>query len=234
MKFIVSLLIGFLLCSTSYGQIKIVEKTDAYSPLIAESSMTADVYFWRLDAGTQMLPIGDSKIIHLWVTPGKHEIKLVTVVVDIKIPAGWKTGDKIEKDIKYNEYKSNFEVTGGNPGPIIPDPPGPVIPTTIFKDQIRVGLTKVTGQGLQSKANVGKVYLDIATEATNKPTAWNPASMVNEVKVRNATTLSVTALKDWSGFWPIVGTALRDLKLKSDDVQGHIKAFKDIAEVLIQ
>ena len=56
--------------------------------------------------------------------------------------------------------------------------------------------------------------------------------MVNEVKVRNISLLPASNLKGWSEFWPGLGEAFRNLKLKSTDLEGHIKAFKEVAEIL--
>lgn len=234
MKTIFAFLSVILFASIGYGQIKVLEKIPVHNPIIISSLTSADVYIWKLDSTTLMMQaVPDSKTIHVWAAVGKHNIRLVTVVVDIKIPTTYKPGDKLEKDIKYNEYIGEFEVTGTNPIPVPVPVPVPV-PTNDFKEQIKVAMSKVTGMGLQSKANVGKIYADIAKEADTKPGSWDAATMVNEVKVRSASTLSIQVLKDWKDFWPATTIAFKDLKLAATDLQGHIKAFKEVAEVLIQ
>lgn len=228
--------LGFFVCmlfaTVAFSQITVTEKVEVFNPVQAESKLAADVYFWKTDATTKYITVGGGKQVHIWAPPGKHTLGLVTVSVDVKTPPDWKPGQPVQKDIKYNEYTTTFEITGVGPTPI--DPVVPVIPTTPFKDQIKAALTKVSGQGLQSKANVGNIYLKIAKEAESKPASWDAATMVNEVKTRATATLPISVLKDWQNFWPAVSTAFKDLKLASTDLNGHIKAFKDVAEVLIQ
>lgn len=236
MKYIMSLLVGlFLLYSPVYGQIKVLEKIPVHNPIIISSLTSADVYIWKLDQTSLMMPATpDAKTIHVWSPLGKHSIRLVTVVVDIKVPTTYKPGDKLEKDIKYNEYIGEFEVTGVNPVPVPVPVPVPIPTPNDFKDRIKSAMSQVTGIGLQSKANVGKIYADVAKEAETKPESWDAATMVNEVKVRSASQLSISVLKDWKGFWPTTTEAFKDLKLVANDLQGHIKAFKEVSEVLIQ
>lgn len=229
--------LGFIACmlfaTVAFSQITVTEKVEVYNPIQAESKLVADVYFWKVDATTKYIAVAGGKQAHLWASPGKHTLGLVTITVDVKTPPNWKPGDKVEKEIKYNEYNTTFEVTGTGPTPVDPDKPIPP-PTTPFKDQIKAALTKVSGMGLQSKANVGNIYLEIAKEAESKPASWDAATMVNEVKTRATAKLPISVLKDWQNFWPAASTAFKELKLDPKDLNGHIKAFKDVAEVLIQ
>ena len=105
--------------------------------------------------------------------------------------------------------------------------------TSVVRNEM-VNVRQVDGNILQRKAQdvVRKNYADIASEAEKNPNAWDAATMVNEVKVRNISLLPASNLKGWSEVWPGLGEAFRNLKLKSTDLEGHIKAFKDVAEIL--
>ena len=79
---------------------------------------------------------------------------------------------------------------------------------------------------------IAGVYRQIATEASDNPTAWSPSRMVSEAKVRNASTIPISIMGEWSSFWPALAKAMVALKLDGLDTAKHIKAFRQIAEVL--
>ena len=73
---------------------------------------------------------------------------------------------------------------------------------------------------------------NLPVKAKANPTAWDAASMVNEVKVRHATVLPSSVLNAWSTFWVDLAKAFVELKLDAGNLQGHITAFEDVAETL--
>lgn len=236
MRSIVLGMIGvMLLCAPTFGQVKVADKVDEYKPIIIESTVDASVYIWQVrlsvkgpknsDSPITKVSINNNKTLHAWAEPGKYEINLTTI--DIK----WD-----EKQVVQTEHYATFEVVArGTPTPPPDDPNPPPVPTpTAFKEKVKAALTKVTPATLSFKPKVAEVYAGIATEAAANPTSWDAALMVNEAKVRNATALPSDALAGWGGFWPELATAFQNLGLKPEDLQGHITAFKEVAEVLNQ
>lgn len=224
MKFLGSLILLLgLFITPSIAQIKGPTKIDAHKPIILESVTDADVYIWKIDAPAQKIPINDNKVLHVWAPPKKsaYNVTLTTITVD------WDN-----KKLSYNEYYSTFEVIGNEPGPDPNPGPDPTPEPTAFKQKVEDALKKVKSEYTSYKENVGKVYQLVASEAKSSPNAWDPASMINEAKVRLATELPTQVIIGWMGFWPELAQALKDLKLTADDLDGHIKAFEDIATVL--
>lgn len=228
------LIVTMLLCSQSFGQIKVADKIDEYKPIIIESTTDASIYIWQVrlsvrgpkntDNPVTKVSINNNKTLHVWAEPGKYEVNLTTVNID------WE-----QKQVTQLDNYATFEVLARG-APIPPDPgPNPPPPTpTAFKEKVKSALTKVSPATLTYKTKVAEVYSGIATEAAANPTSWDAALMVNEAKVRNATALPSDVLTQWSGFWPELATAFQALALKPEDLQGHITAFKEVAEVLNQ
>lgn len=220
--------IGLFLTPNLFGQIKCLDKIDEHKPIIMESETEANVYKWSMSKQISKISLENGRIIHCWAPPGKYDIGLMTITVDF---------DK--KDIQFNEHEFILEVVKGNLPPTPPTPPTPpnpptppVPPQTAFKQAVASALAKVPTAGQQYKVKIAEVYSGIALEAESQPNAWDAATMVNEAKVRNSGALPVSALTDWKDFWSGLATAFRNLKLSATDLQGHIKAFKEVAEVL--
>ena len=139
-----------------------------------------------------------------------------------------------------------------NPAPPGPRPPGPGPkppgPTPDgFKGKVHAAFHSLSDEakGMKTKITQGDGhvvempvreaisgnYQEIADEAEANPNAWGPATMVNELKTRNAG-IGLAASKAWKDFWPKVGQAFKDLGLDSNDTAGHVKAFREVSEVL--
>lgn len=210
------------------------DKIDVHKPIIAGAQEEADVYIWKVDRPAMKIVVDNGKAIHVWAPPGEYEVQLTTITVEVSIDPNWDPNSgkppKIDKNIQYNEHYAVFEVVGED-GPDPPDPPNPPTPTA-FKQKIEAALKKVDQSALTYKGEVANIYKAIANEAEAQPNSWDAATMVNESKVRVATALPTSVLSGWSGFWPELAKAFKELKLTKDDLDGHIKAFKEVAEVL--
>ena len=220
------IILGLFFCTDAYSQIKCLDKIDEYKPIVLESEKEAKIYSWRIPKEISKILVDGGKIVHCWAPPGKYDISLMTIDVDF---------DK--KDIQYSEHDISIQVLKGNlpPNPpIIPPviPDNPVVPTTAFKEEVKTALSKVGSSGLTYKTKIAEIYSGIANEAESSPNSWDAATMVNEAKVRNSSALPTSALADWKDFWSGLATAFKNLKLASSDLQGHIKAFKEVGEVL--
>lgn len=215
---------GIIACSTLFGQtiINVPDKIDQYKPIIIEAVDNANVYIWSLPDAASKVSLNNGKTLHVWAPPGKYSIKLTTIIVDFE-----------KKDIKYNEGISQFEVLGNSPAPVIPPVVPPVVPvTSAFKDKVKTLLGKVPAASLTYKSKVADNYKEIAEEAKADKDSWDAAGMVNEVKVRNTNNLPLNILGGWASFFNELGKAFKELNLNPSDLDGHIKAFEDVAEVL--
>lgn len=211
----------FLLFPTIlYGQVNIPSKVDNYQPIIASSQSDADVYIWSVPEPALYVTVDNGKAIHVWAPVGKYNVKLTTIKV------AWE-----DKKISYDNHVATFEVVGSTPVPPTPNPTPDPTPTA-FKQKVEAALSKVSDTGKTYKKNIANNYTAIATEVSLNPKAWDVATMVNEAKTRNATVLPSSVMSGWSGFWPDLARALQELKLDSTDLEGHVKAFNDIASVL--
>lgn len=216
------IILGSFISTDAYSQIKCLDKIDEYKPIVLESESEANVYKWSIPKQISKVSLENGKIIHCWAPPGKYYIELTTIKVDF---------DK--KDIQFSEHEIILEVVKGNLPPNVPDTPdNPVVPTTAFKEEVKKALLKVGTSGLTYKNKIAEVYSTIANEAEENSNSWDAATMVNEAKVRNTSVLPSSALNDWKDFWSGLSTAFKNLKLASTDLQGHIKAFKEVSEVL--
>lgn len=224
-----------LFSGTVFGQINTPTKVDEHKPIIVSAVTPADVYIWSVRKPATRVVVDNGKTLHIWAPPGVYEVSLTTIKVDVKVDPNWKpdsgTTPQVIKDVQYNEHFAEFEVV--RPGPPTPKPDDPVPPPvpTAFKQKVSEALKKIVA-GIAYKDKVGENYAAVASEAKANPSAWDAAAMVNEVKVRHATVLPSTALNSWSIFWVDLAKAFVELKLDSSDLQGHIKAFEEVAEVL--
>jgi hypothetical protein len=168
----------------------------------------------------EFVELGNGAILHIWAEPGTYEIK-VTVITIV---------DCEKKLLEKAQFVAPLEVTAvaPGPGPI----PVPVPDPTDFKAKVLAALAKVDPSALGAKTKISDVYLVIANEATASSSSWDAATMVNEAKVRNTTVLTPDEIAKWVVFWPELATAFKDLKLAPEDLQGHIKAFRELAEYL--
>lgn len=219
---------GVISCSVLFGQtssstINVPDKIDQYKPIIIEATDVANVYIWTLPDAASKVSLNNGKTLHVWAPPGKYSIKLTTIIVDFE-----------KKDIKYNEGVGQFEVLGNSPAPVVPiTPVTPVIPvTSAFKDKVKTLLGKVPAASLTYKNKVADNYKEIAEEAKAERDSWDAAGMVNEVKVRNTNNLPLNILGGWASFFNELGKAFKELNLNPGDLDGHIKAFEDVAEIL--
>ena len=232
-------LFALFLSSGTVGQINVPEKTDIYQPIVATSSEDAALYIWFYDDGVNAIEVDNGKTAHLWARPGSYKIYLTTVSVDF---------DK--KQVTYSKHASVFTVVGEGPDPqplpippdVDPDPqpepqpepepepePEPVDP---FIDAIQTSLKLVPTEFTSDNKAVARNYSAVADSAKDKPESWDPASMLNEVKSRNISDLSLDALRGYSPLWSGISKAFIALKLDKEDLDGHIKAFEKISEVL--
>jgi len=219
-----AVILGCFISTDVYSQIKCLENIDEHKPIVLESEQTANIYSWRIPKNMSKILVDNGKIVHCWASPGKYDISLMTINVDF---------DK--KDIQYNEHEITINIVKGNipsPDDPAPKPDNPVIPTTAFKEEVKKALSKIGTSGLTYKVKIAEIYSGIANEAEENNNSWDAATMVNEAKVRNASALPSSALNDWKDFWSGLATAFKNLKLASTDLQGHIKAFKEVGEVL--
>jgi hypothetical protein len=110
----------------------------------------------------------------------------------------------------------------------VPVPP----PVNAFKAHVKAALNNVDAAHLSYQDKVGGVYANIASQAKAQPDSWDAATMMNVSKIDNQKVLPLAAMQGWMGFFKELGNALRDLELTPEDLDGHIKAFEDIAAVL--
>lgn len=222
---ILGIILGSFIGTDAIAQIKCLDKIDEHKPIVLESEAMANIYKWTLPKQVSKVLIDGGKIVHCWAPPGKYDIGLMTINVDF---------DK--KDIQFAEHEITLEIIKGNLPPDVPNPPNPpippVVPTTAFKEEVKIALTKVGTGGQAYKTKIAEVYGGIAAEAEAQPSSWDAATMVSEAKVRNTSSLPTSALTDWKDFWSGLSTAFKNLKLSATDLQGHIKAFKDVSDVL--
>lgn len=197
------------------GQINVPSTVDVHKPIVVSAANEADVYIWHVPAPAIHLTVDGGKTLHIWAPVGKYDLRLTTIKV------AWE-----DKKVSYDEHFAQFQVLGDKPNPD-PDP----MPTA-FKEQVANALKTVSAPATSYKKNVANNYRAVASEAKANPNAWDAATMVNEVKTRNATALPSSVLAGWSGFWPKLARAFTELKLDSNDLNGHIKAFEDVADVL--
>lgn len=213
--------VGFV-CSEAIGQgqIKAPKTVNVYEPIVIEAQEVANVYVWNLSQGAKFVKAENGKLLYVWAPPGKYNVRLMAIAVDFE-----------KKDIKFNEYETDFEVVGQIPTPTPIPQPTPT-PTNSFKEAVQLALTKVITTTLPAKTKVAKNYKDIANEAKENNDAWDAATMVNEAKTRNTSELSLNEMKGWKDFFTDLSKAFVALKLQPTDLDGHIKAFEDVAEVL--
>lgn len=220
MQRIIMAFILMAFASTCGAQIKVPAVLDLHDPIVAESTLQADVYIWHYDhEALKGIRVDGGRSLHLWGPEGKHSIRLTTISID------WET-----KAINYDEHMAQFTVGAAPPGPGPGPGPGPA--PTAFKAKVKAALEQVDQAHKSSAATIATNYRQIADEAKANPGNWDAATMVNEAKARHTSTLSVAAMNGWKGFWPQLAKAMVELKLDSGDLEGHIKAFYEIAEVL--
>jgi len=217
------------------AQISAPDKVDAHKPIIVEAQAEADVYIWNVPSPAVKIVVDSGRGLHVWAPPGKYEIRLTTISVDVKVDPDWKPDGTsvpdLKKNIQYNEHFATIEVLGSGPSPN-PNPNPNPNPSNAFKQKITAALTKVDEAGLTFRGKVADVYANICQEVEANPEAWDAATMVNEAKVRVATALPSATLKSWAGFWPGLGKAFKEQGLKASDLDGHVAAFKQVVEVL--
>lgn len=218
-KFLLSLVAVCLLAVPTYGQISGPDEVNLNKPIVFKSENVADVYFWDIDEPAEKVQVGNGQEVHVWAPEGEYKIGLRTIKID------W---DK--KLIQAFEFSHDFVI--GEPEPKPGPDPIPVPVPTGFKAKVKAAFDKVPDSGRQYTDKVANVYLEIANQAEANPNAWDAATMVNQAKVDFATKLPVSALNDWKPFWEDLAKALVELDLDSSDLNGHIKAFKEIVEVI--
>jgi hypothetical protein len=220
MRILATLALLFCTWGTSQAQINVPAQVDVYKPIVISSAIESDVYIWHLSDKAVRLTVDDGKGLHVWAPPGVYDVRLTVIKVD------WEG-----KKVAYNEHFAQFKVVGTKPDDPV-DPVDPVVPNTSFKKAVADALKSVDSSATSYRRNIANNYLSVANEAENNPSAWDAATMVNEVKTRNTSALPASVLSGWSSFWPKLARAFTDLRLQSNDLKGHIKAFKEVHEVL--
>jgi len=229
-----------LFSATAFGQIKIQDTVEEYTPIVAEAPEDATLCLWTLTKTSPLLdpdnypvpahniPEGNSgAVTKIWGEPGRYMIKLDSITID------WEN-----KNLTRKTYVASFEIVARKSGPNPPPPPNPnpnpnpKPEPNVFKVKVEKALKKVDSSYISYSSKISEVYAGIAGEAKAQPNSWDAATMVNEAKVRNTTVLPTSALQGWAGFWPDLATAFKELNLTPDDLDGHIKAFEEVAEVL--
>jgi len=200
------------------GQITVEPEYQPHQPIVATlTAQTPDgaqlIARWDISKPAQLVVLDGGLVAHIWAPPGSYEIECEVITIQ------WEA-----KEFNIADHSAEFQVTGATPEP----GPGPATP---FKAAVRAALDSVQGEYRGSAPDVAEVYAGIAKEAEQQPDSWDPAAMVNEAKVRNASVPNLD-LNGWRAFWPALGRAMANLRLSSDDLAGHIKAFRDVAEVL--
>lgn len=230
MKKILLFVVGCLIPQISLADIQVVDRFQVYEPIVASSTEDADLYIWDVRGTNSYYPstmeVDNGKTLHIWSKPGKYQIHLKTISVD------WES-----KKVQYLSFVQDIEIISPEPTPPTPPGPGPGPDPkpnpTGFEGKIQVALQTVPSNAISHKKVVGQIYQSIAAEAAANPSAWGPASMMNEVKVRNLSNFpSLEVGKGWNKFWQGVAKAFVEEKLDSNDLAGHVEAFNKIANVL--
>jgi len=214
-----------LVPTVALGEIEVPNVIEEHQPVVAKATVPADVFIWKVSGQAQKKAVNGGKAVHIWGPPAQYKLELLTISVD------W---DK--KELDCNEFHDSFIIQAKDPGPE-PNPnpnpnPQPQPQPGAFADYVKIGLSKVNPQFLARKNDVAIVYRYVATEARTNPGAWDAAAMVNEVKVRLLTVLPPSAIQGWKPFFPELAKAFKSLKLSPNDLQGHVKAFEQVNEIL--
>lgn len=229
-----------LLAGPVFGQINIPDEVEPHHSIVAGCNCVipegAEVrVIWRIrpltpNAYSELIPAPNNQA-YIWASPGQHEVTMTVAWKTFEIK---KIGDqeiRSEKDWDLQQYEKAFLVTG-NPAP---NPnPNPQPTPTGFQAQVKAAFAKVPAVSRAAASKIAANYEAVAAEAAANSSSWDPAAMVNEVKVRHTTALTPAEIKDWGVFWPELAKALKALNLSATDLDGHVKAFHEIAAALNQ
>lgn len=91
--------------TTVCGQIDLPEKVAEHQPVVAASSVDADVYIWRVSKPAKRVTVEGGRKIHIWAPPGEYEVSLtvITIVID------W---EKQMKEVLYDEHVATLVIEG--------------------------------------------------------------------------------------------------------------------------
>lgn len=128
-------------------------------------------------------------------------------------------------------------VVGGTPPQPDPEPdpepdPNPGPTPTDFVGKVKAAFNTVPLDYQKKGVEIGQNYQAVAAQAAATPSSWTPATMLDAVKARHSTTLSVAEMKAWAPFWSPLAQAFLSLKMDASDLDAHIKAFHIVAETL--
>lgn len=117
---------------------------------------------------------------------------------------------------------------GPDPPPPGPDPPKP----DNFSAKIRAARDLVDQAHRGAASQLADIFTAVASEAAANPSAWDPAAMANEVKVRATSAMTAEQLAAWRPWWAAYAKAMVELKLTDGDLPGHVAAFQMVAAAL--
>ena len=250
---IVSLVFALMIGGVNaLADINVPSEIEPHVPIVIDFSAPlpkdAEIkYIWTISEPAAHIVSDKGDKVYVWAKPGRYSVGLTVVWMQTKeiSLAGEKIKVLLGWDLKnYNKYFVVQDKDGPDPNPNPNPNPNPTGFGKMVFDSLEkvssvvrnkmVDVRQADGNILQRKSQdvVKKNYADIAKEAEKNPDSWDAATMVNEVKVRNISSLPTDNLKGWNNFWPGLGEAFRSLKLESTDLEGHIKAFKEVAEIL--
>lgn len=242
MRYALTLLLWLPMGATAAAQIALPEKVVEHRPIeagcncILPDGNVSAMFLWDVDSPLAMLPAStDGRLIHLWGPPGKYAVAVTVIIID------WEA-----KSLTNQAYATTFEIIADKPTPPGPGPdPEPEPDPSDFAGKVAAALAKVP-QGDRTKqvrvvqpdgntvtmpanAAIAKNYLEVAQEASGNPSAWDVATMMDEVKQRNQT-VPVDTLRAWTPFFAALAQALRDEDL--DTMAKTIELFRTIGEVV--